>query len=176
MATVQTIVQTERLILRPHRLDDFATYATYRADPQLMRYFRSGPIKEEDAWSGFRGIFGHWELMGYGNWAIEERASGRYIGNLGFTDKKRVTSHPASGAPEMGWLLCAAAQGKGYATEAINAALAWARDHFGQGARVVCVIDIGNAASQRVADKCGFKHFADAERDGHKRFVYEQVL
>jgi RimJ/RimL family protein N-acetyltransferase len=171
-----TTFSTERLILRPHHLDDFATYATYRADPELMRYFRSGPIKEEDAWSGFRGIFGHWELMGYGNWAIEERASGRYIGNLGFMDKRRDPSHPASGAPEMGWLLCADAHGKGYATEAINAALAWARDHFGKGARVVCVIDTDNAPSLRVAGRVGFKEIARAEYGGHKRVILEQML
>jgi RimJ/RimL family protein N-acetyltransferase len=167
-------VETPRLILRAHTLEDFATYASYRADPMLMRYFRSGPIDAEDAWSGFRGIFGHWQLMGYGNWAIEER--GAYIGNVGFTDKKRLASHPASGAPEMGWLLAASAHGKGYATESVSGALGWARAHFGAGARVVCVIDTGNIASQRVADKCGFKHFANAERDGHKRFVYEQSL
>jgi RimJ/RimL family protein N-acetyltransferase len=169
-------VQTERLILRPHCLADFATYATYRADPELMRFFRSGPINEEDAWSKFNGIFGHWELMGYGNWAIEERASGAYIGNLGFTDKKRIASHPASGAPEMGWLLCASAHGKGYATEAINAALGWGRDHFGQGARVVCVIDTDNAASQRVAARVDFKQFANIDDGRYKRFAYERIL
>jgi RimJ/RimL family protein N-acetyltransferase len=169
-------VQTERLILRPHRLEDFATYATYRADPELMRYFRSGPIGEEEAWSKFQSIAGHWQLMGYGNWAIEDRASGRYIGNLGFTDKKRPSSHPASGAPEMGWLLCADAHGRGYATEAISAALAWSRDHFGKGARVVCVIDTDNAPSQRVAARVGFKQFANIDDGRYKRFAYERTL
>jgi RimJ/RimL family protein N-acetyltransferase len=169
-------IQTARLILRPHTLEDFATYASYRANPELMRYFRSGPIKEEEAWTGFRAIAGHWELMGYGNWAIEERASGAYIGNVGFTDKKRIASHPASGAPEMGWLLCASAHGKGYATEAINAALAWARDRFGKGARVVCVIDTDNAPSQRVAGRVGFRQFANIDDGRYKRFAYERIL
>jgi RimJ/RimL family protein N-acetyltransferase len=114
--------------------------------------------------------------MGYGNWAIEERASGAYIGNLGFTDKKRDPSHPASGAPEMGWMLCADAHGKGYATEAINAALDWARDRFGKGARVVCVIDTDNAASQRVAARVGFQKFANIDDDRYKRFAYERIL
>ena len=169
-------VETERLILRPHKLEDFATFATHRADPAVMRYMRSGPIDEEEAWSKFQSMAGHWQFLGYGNWAIEEKASGTVIGSLGFSDKKRPASHPASGAPEMGWLLGPSPQGKGYATEAVLAALVLAREHFSAGARVVCVIDTANIASQRVAAKCGFRQFANAERDGHKRFVYERNL
>lgn len=170
------LIETERLILRAHTLDDFATYAAYRADPAVMRYMRSGPIDEEEAWFKFHSMVGHWQFVGYGNWAIAEKSSGRYIGTLGFSDKKRPASHPASGAPEMGWSLGTSAHGKGYATEAVNAALDWGRAHFGKGARIVCVIDTDNAPSQRVAARVGFQQFANIDDGRYKRFAYERIL
>src|ERR1700743_1773078 len=102
---------------------------------------------------------GHWDLLGYGSWAIAEKASRHFIGPLGYADKKRPAEHPASGAPEMGWALAVSAHGKGYASEALKASLAWGFDFFGP-ARVVCVISDDNAASLRVAEKHGFRQFA----------------
>jgi RimJ/RimL family protein N-acetyltransferase len=118
---------------------------------------------------------GHWQLLGYGTWAVEEKASGELIGNVGFAEKKRPKGHPASGAPEMGWSLAYAGHGKGYATEAVHAALIWGHEHFGTR-RTVCVINTENTASIRVAEKCGFRRFAHAERYGKPRFVLERTL
>src|ERR1700753_105126 len=95
---------TDRLILRAYRLEDFPAFAAQRADPVVMKYMGKGDLLSgEEAWSKFQSIIGHWALMQYGSWAIEE--SGRYIGSIGFSDKKRPPDHPASGAPEMGWAL-----------------------------------------------------------------------
>ena len=169
-------LETSRLILRGYAMDDFAAYAAMRADPQVMRFLGKGETyTEEESWSKFLQTIGHWYAMGYGTWAIEERASGAVIGNVGFTDKKRPAGHPASGAPEMGWLLAAEAQGKGYATEAVQAALAWGRTHFGP-VRVVCVISDDNQASIRLAEKGGFRRFAAASRYGLPRLVFERLL
>jgi RimJ/RimL family protein N-acetyltransferase len=170
------VIETERLILRGHRLADFPAFAAMRADPVVMKYLGKGDLlDEEEAWLRFQSIAGHWQLKGFGTWAIEERASGVVIGNLGYTDKKRPPSHPASGAPEMGWSLTSSAHGKGFASEALRAALAWGRMHFGP-ARVVCVISDDNAASLRVAGKHGFKQFATASRYGLGRRVFERLL
>ena len=171
------ILSTPRLVLRAHTLADFAAYAAERADPVVMRYMGKGDLlTEEESWTRFVGIPGHWDLLGYGNWAVEEKATARRVGIIGFTDKKRPPEHPASGAPEMGWSLAAAAHGKGYATEAVQAALAWGRDFFRPGARIVCVISTDNAASIRVAQKCGFQQFATASRYGLGRLVFERTL
>jgi RimJ/RimL family protein N-acetyltransferase len=170
------VVETERLILRGHTLNDFPAFAAMRADPVVMKYLGKGDLlDEEESWLRFQSIAGHWHLKGFGTWAVEERASGAVIGALGYTDKKRPSSHPASGAPEMGWSLAASAHGKGYASEALRAALAWGRAHFGL-ARVVCVISDNNAASLRVAEKHGFKQFATASRYGLGRRVFERML
>lgn len=170
-------LETPRLVLRKYAVDDFAAYSAMRADPRVMQFIGKGDtLGEEDAWVKFLQTIGHWQLMGYGTWAVIEKASGDLIGNVGFADKKRPPEHPASGAPEMGWLLAAGAHGKGYATEAVRAALDWAATHLCSGGRVVCVISTENAASIRVAEKCGFRQFATASRHGRGRLVFEQTL
>src|ERR1700761_7014108 len=93
---------TDRLILRAHKLEDFPAFAAQRADPVVMKYLGKGDLlSEEDAWAKFQSISGHWQMMSYGSWALEEKSSGEYIGSLGYSDKKRPSEHPASGAPEM---------------------------------------------------------------------------
>lgn len=169
-------LQTPRLILRTPAHADFPAYAAQRADPAVMKYLGKGDVlSEEEAWSKFQSMIGHWRMLDYGTWAIEEKASGSVIGFLGFSDKKRPAEHPASGAPEMGWSLAASAHGKGFASEALKAALLWGHDVFGP-ARVVCVISTGNTASQRLAGKHGFIQFATATRYGLGRLVFARNL
>jgi RimJ/RimL family protein N-acetyltransferase len=170
------VVETERLILRGYTLEDFSAYAAMRADPAMMKFIGMGEtIDEGEAWTNFRVMVGHWQLMNYGPWAIVEKASRTLIGNIGYSDKKRPASHPASGAPEMGWALTPSAQGKGLASEALRAALTWGRDYFGPR-RVVCVISDGNDASARLAERHGFKQFATARRQHLGRRVFERTL
>jgi RimJ/RimL family protein N-acetyltransferase len=171
------VVDTQRLILRAHTLEDFSAFAAQRADPVVMKYLGKGDLlSEEEAWLRFQSIAGHWALLGWGTWAVEDKARGVYIGSIGFADKKRPAEHPASGAPEMGWSLCAAAHGKGYASEGVKAAIDWGQNHFGGGARVVCVISDDNLASIRVAQKNGFVQFATATRHGLGRKVFQRQL
>jgi RimJ/RimL family protein N-acetyltransferase len=169
-------LQTGRLVLRGHVEHDFPAFAAMRADPVVMRFLGKGDIlTEEESWKRFLGVMGHWALNGYGTWAVEERTTARLIGSLGYADKKRPAEHPASGAPEMGWSFVAAAHGKGFASEALTAALVWGRQHFGP-ARVVCVIADDNAASVRLAERHGFRQFARASRYGLGRRVFERQL
>ncbi len=99
---------------------------------------------------------GLWSLLGYGYWAIEEQASGRCIGDIGYADFKRDIIPPLDDRPELGWVLASDVHGKGYATEALTAVMAWGRAHFGQH-QSVCIIAPENAASIRVATKAGFQ-------------------
>ncbi|HUB84510.1 MAG TPA: GNAT family N-acetyltransferase [Rhizomicrobium sp.] len=169
-------LHTPRLILRMPARTDFPAYAMQRADPVVMKYLGKGDLlSEEEAWSKFQGMIGHWQMMDYGTWAIEEKVSGSVIGFLGYSDKKRPSDHPASGVPEMGWSLASSAHGKGFASEALTAALGWGREFFGP-ARIVAVISDGNIASLRVAEKHGFRQFATATRYGLGRKVFERML
>ena len=97
-------------------------------------------------------------MLGYGSWAIDESASGQFIGGIGFNNSKRDRGEALKDILELGWMFTASASGKGYATEALQAVLAWGRTHFGS-ARVIAITAPENFASMRVAQKCGFNEF-----------------
>ncbi|MEI9996837.1 MAG: GNAT family N-acetyltransferase [Rhizomicrobium sp.] len=152
------VLETERLILRGHRAEDFPAYAAMWADPAVTRFIGGMPLTEEEAWAKFMRIFGHWALAGYGFWSVHETGGPR-VGEVGFLDARRDISPSMHGIPEVGWAFAKAAQGKGYATEAVRAALAWGEQCFGQ-TRFACIIAPQNAASLNVAAKTGFREVA----------------
>jgi RimJ/RimL family protein N-acetyltransferase len=143
-------LETERLLMRMWREDDFEAYAEICADPEVMRYLGGKPLSRLDAWRNMAMMVGHWHLRGYGHWVVEEKASGKFIGRIGFLN--------GEGWPgfELGWTLARHAQRKGYATEGARRALEYAftkmdRDH------VISLINPPNAASIRVAERLGEK-------------------
>lgn len=168
------VIETERLLLRGYRGEDFAFFRDMWADPQVVRHIGGKPRLEEETWTKFLRMIGHWRVMGFGFWAVEEKASGSLIGEVGFCDFRRDMSPSNRGEPEMGWVLASAVHGKGYATEAVRAALAWGDDHLA-GARMSCIIGPENAASIRVAEKCGFKQTARAVYHGEEILLFHRV-
>ena len=148
-------LQTERLILRPHRREDFDHCAAMWANPDVVRYIGGKPFTREEVWARLLRYAGHWQWLGFGFWALEEKATGGFAGELGFAEFMRDLDPPIVGTPEIGWVLAPPAHGKGYATEAVRAAVAWGDVKFNSG-RTVCLIDPENLASIRVAQKCGF--------------------
>jgi RimJ/RimL family protein N-acetyltransferase len=150
------VVETERLRLRGHRADDLQACMAIWSDPEVVRYIMPKPLGLEDVWARLLRYVGHWALLGYGFWAVEEKATGEMIGDLGMAEFKRDVVPQFDRLPELGWVLARKAQGKGYATEAVSAALRWGETVLG-ASRMVCLIDPGNAASIRVAEKCGFR-------------------
>jgi RimJ/RimL family protein N-acetyltransferase len=155
MVTVP-VIETERLRLRGHRIEDFAPCAAMWADPVVTRYFGGKIFTEEEVWTRVLRYVGHWQWMGFGYWAVEEKATGRFAGELGFADYKREIQPSIQGIPEAGWVLVSDAHGKGYATEAVRAVVAWGESRFGN-VETVCLIHPDNRASIRVAEKCGYR-------------------
>ncbi|MEQ8355462.1 MAG: GNAT family N-acetyltransferase [Kiloniellaceae bacterium] len=154
------VLSTERLILRGHRLDDFQSCASLWNDINVTHFITGKASTPAESWSRLLRYAGHWALLGYGFWAVEERATGRFVGDVGLADFKRDIRPDFGGAPEVGWVLATWAHGKGYATEAVTAALHWSTTNR-RTQRHVCMIDPENAASRRVAEKCGFAPFAE---------------
>jgi RimJ/RimL family protein N-acetyltransferase len=153
--TTIPLLETARLHLRPHRIHDFPACAAMWADAGVTRFIGGRPFSEEETWARFLRYAGHWSYLGYGYWAIEERESGEFIGEIGFADFKREIEPSIKGTPELGWALLPRVHGRGFATEAVQAALQWGQD-FLASPRVVCLIHPHNAQSIRVATKCGF--------------------
>lgn len=169
------VIETDRLVMRGHRLEDFAAYAAARADPAVIRYAGGKPLSEEEAWARFLRVIGHWSLLGFGFWAVEAKASGRPIGEVGFVNFKRDTEPRLGDAPEIGWLLAAEAHGQGYATEAVRAALDWGAVRFGP-VRSVCLIHPDNAPSLRGAENCGYAESGSATYEGKPAVLLSRTL
>jgi RimJ/RimL family protein N-acetyltransferase len=103
---------------------------------------------------------GLWDFLGYGYWALEERETGRYIGQIGFADFKRGLVGFDGHYPEAGWVLHPDSAGKGYATEAMLAACGWLDDQD-SWPRSFCIISPDNRQSLRVANKLGYRYVLD---------------
>ena len=155
------VIETPRLLLRAHRLDDFDAYAAMWADPDVTRFIGGKPLSRELSWARLLRKAGYWPMLGFGFWAIEERASGNLIGELGFLELRRELTPSIEGTPEVGWGLIPEAQGKGLASEALQAVLAWGDAHF-SGADFVCIISPDNTRSIAVAERFGFREDARA--------------
>ena len=167
------VIETDRLIMRGPRISDFDHCAAMWADPDVVSYITGTPLPEEDAWNKFLRATGHWAMMGFGYWMIEEKATGRFIGEVGFADFKRAIDPSIKGIPEIGWVLVSAAQGKGFASEAVRAALTWGEAHF-LPVRTVCLIDPDNAPSIRLAGKFGYEELTRTTYKDHPIIIFQR--
>ncbi len=167
------VIETPRLILRGHTAEDFAAGCRLWGNADVTRFIGGSPQKPEDVWARLLRYAGHWTMLGYGYWLVEERATGRFVGDVGFGDLRRDTTPSFIGTPEAGWVLMPSAHGQGYASEAVSAMLAWA-DARGMN-RTVCIIAPENAPSIRVADKLGYRLFADGTYRGNPTRIFERI-
>jgi RimJ/RimL family protein N-acetyltransferase len=145
---------------------DLDAYAEMLGDVEVMRYIGEGkPAERWEAWRNLAMMLGHWQLRGYGLWAVEERASGQFVGRVGFWNP--------DGWPgfEIGWMLRRACWGRGYATEAARAALRVGFTQMEQQ-QVLSLIRPENHASIRVALRLGERLDGQTDIGGRPALVY----
>jgi RimJ/RimL family protein N-acetyltransferase len=139
-------LHTDRLILRAQRPDDTKPLIRAYSDDSFSRFItRQGRgLGRAEAWHAIAYVAGSWQTAGYGQWIVEERATGTPVGRIG--------PWAPEGWPdfEIGWAIFPGHQGKGYAVEGAAAAFIWAHEALGRG-HVVHLIDPLNEASERVA-------------------------
>jgi RimJ/RimL family protein N-acetyltransferase len=159
-------LETERLLLRPLRDDDIDAYAAMCADPEVMRYIGGRTVlSRADAWRQMAMFVGHWQLRGFGMWAVEERASGSFVGRVGL--------HFPEGWPdrELAWTLARPYWGRGFALEAAQAVLAHAFGPLGWD-RVISLIDPDNIRSIRLAERLGERLEQEVMLRGYRLYLY----
>lgn len=149
------ILTTQNLILKPHVASDFEPLARLWGNADFRRYVSPQPMDPETVWLRLLRDIGHWQVFGYGNWAIRQPEDDTLIGSVGLFDYHREVT-PRLDAPELGWGLDPAFQGRGYAFEALSAVLSFA-DSGLKLARTQCMIDEANTPSIRLAQKAGFR-------------------
>jgi RimJ/RimL family protein N-acetyltransferase len=140
-------LETERLRLRAWRAEDCVPFAEMCADDALMRYV-GGVMDPIAAWRRMAAYAGHWQLRGYGPWALEEKATGRFAGYSGVFEP--------DGWPEreINWGLARPFLGRGLVTEAARRAREWAYRELGLKTIASC-IDLDNWPSIAVATRLG---------------------
>jgi RimJ/RimL family protein N-acetyltransferase len=148
-------IETERLILDAHTIDDFEALAAMWAEAEVVRHITGRPSTLQESWMRLLRYGGLWPLLGYGFWAVREKQTGRFVGDVGFADFHRQIEPPITGAPEAGWVLATWAHGRGFATEALGAALSWL-DGQTSIERSVCLIAPENRVSIRLAERSGY--------------------
>jgi RimJ/RimL family protein N-acetyltransferase len=173
-APIPVRIETERLVLRVLEHKDFEDYAAMMAEAGSFRFSERGPMGRDEAWTRLLRHVGHWAVLGWGLFAVEDKATGRFVGEVGLGDFRRCLATPYDSAPEAGWTIAPEWQGRGYATEAMQAALAWIRERLG-AERTVCLIHADNAASLRVAAKLGFRTFAHCRYRGYDALLLERM-
>jgi [ribosomal protein S5]-alanine N-acetyltransferase len=150
-------VTTERLLLRPFRESDLDRYHDALGQPEVFESLgQPRPPSRDDAWEQMAVFLGQWELRGTGQWALEERATGRLIGRAGLHQPERV-DWPGL---EVGWTLHPDAWGHGYATEAGRAAIDYAFEVLRRD-EVVSIIAATNTRSQAVATRLSLRWVED---------------
>jgi RimJ/RimL family protein N-acetyltransferase len=157
---------SRRLVLRMFCESDLDAYAAMCGDPEVMRYLGDGhPLTREEAWRNMALVLGHWELRGFGLWAVVERATGLLAGRVGCWQPE--------GWPglEIGWALRREFWGRGYATEAAHTVLA---DTFTRlrHPRLISLIHPSNGSSIAVALRLGMWRESQTEVMGHTALVY----
>ncbi len=171
-AAAVPLLDTERLTLRCPWRDDLEDSVALRRDPEVCRFI-GGPLGREEVWARMLRHLGHWAALGYGNWVVRERQSGRFVGEIGLFDLQRQMV-PALDAPEAGWVLAPWCHGKGFATEAVAAVLAWSEQAL-RAPRIVCIINPENTPSLKVAARCGFTRYAETTYHGAPILLMERA-
>jgi RimJ/RimL family protein N-acetyltransferase len=161
----EIIIESDRLILRMFREEDFEAYAKLTADPEVMRFLGGKTFDRLEAWRHMAFLVGHWHLRGYGHWAVEEKASGNLVGRIGFLNPAEWPGF------ELGWTLAREYWGRGYATEGARRALKYGFDELDRP-HIISLIHPDNNSSIRVAERLGEKVEGKTQLLGHEVLIY----
>jgi RimJ/RimL family protein N-acetyltransferase len=159
-------LDSPRLSLRMFRESDLDAYAEMCGDPNVMRFLGDGhTLTRPEAWRNMALVLGHWQLRGFGLWAVEERATGLLAGRVGCW---RPEGWPGL---EIGWALRRPFWGRGYATEAALAALNYAFHRLKQS-HVISLIHPDNGPSIAVALRLGMRMEGYTQVMDHSVLIY----
>ncbi len=165
-ATLETVLETDRLALREMSLDDLDFVATTLADPQVMRFYPKCYSREESA-GWIERQFERYARDGHGLWLVLERETGQPVGQVGLT----VQQVDGVTEPEVGYLVRHPFWRRGFASEAAAAT----RDHAFRELglpRVISLIRPENLPSQGVARRIGMKSERHALHAGIEHLVF----
>lgn len=166
-------LETTRLLLRPHQVDDYPDMLRLWSSPDVTRFTAGNrPSTEEEVWQRLLRYAGSWPLLGFGYFAIKLKNTGEFIGEAGLADFHRQIEPPLDGQAEAGWALMPDSWGNGYAREALTSILGWYAT-VEDRRPVACIINPENTVSIRLACDLGFKQKTITEYNGNPCLMME---
>ncbi len=147
---VPTEVETERLVLRQFKEDDWVDLHQHYSDAEATRYTYGRAFSEGETWRTMCGMIGHWQIRGYGPYAVEEKDTARVLGTVGFWYPNDWPS------PEIKWALAKPFWGQGFASEATRAIQNIGLQHL-PDIKLISLIHQQNSASIKLAENVGAK-------------------
>jgi len=162
------MIETERLILRLHERRDLDAYAAFRSELPVES------VRRDAAWTRLLRSIGHHSLFGFGNLLAFDRATGDLVGEAGFNYFERGIGPDFDSAPEAIWTIAKSHQGKGLATEAMQAIVAWFDATIGI-TRTVAMVDSPNSPSLRLAERLGYRRFRETTFDERLMILFERL-
>jgi len=153
-------LETERLVLRSWRKEDFQAQYAIVSDPDVMRHFSGPTMTREDSWRRMLASVGSWPVRGFGGWAVTRKADGKLVGMASLFNAWRALEPEFGDEPEMGWIFATEVHGQGIASEACRAVLDWAEANL-PPTPVWAIIAPGNEPSFRLAERLGFERFGE---------------
>jgi len=166
-------IATERLILRAWTKADFRPWFDIMQHPEVHKHFGPTPSSLEDVWRRLLAAVGGWQLLGFGTWAVERKADGKLIGNVGLFNAWRDLEPEFGETPEMGWIFAADTHGQGLALEACRAAIGWAEGSL-DPTPLWAIIAPANEPSLKLAARLGFEHHNDTSYHGEATAVLKR--
>ncbi|MDK2123585.1 GNAT family N-acetyltransferase [Parachitinimonas caeni] len=157
-------LDTSRLLLRQFKHDDWVGLHDHYSDAECTRFTFRRALTEGESWRAMSSMVGHWTLRGYGPYAVVERSTGKVAGAVGLWYPNDWPE------PEIKWALARQFWGRGYASEAVRAVQAPARQHLGKAP--ISFINAENEPSIRLALAVGATHEKTVEFRGSPWHVY----
>jgi RimJ/RimL family protein N-acetyltransferase len=161
----EPVLVTERLELWRPRAGDREGLRALIEPPKVRRFLGGMDPDDHDVFMRLLRNAGSWSLYGYGTFSVRERGKTGIVGNCGVFHSWRGFGRGLDDVAEAGWIIGQSAWGRGYAQEAMQAALAWfEREHGGKA--TLCMIEEGHLASEAVAAKLGYEPCDRYEEQG----------
>ena len=158
-------IETQRLVLRTFKEDDWIDLHQLYSDPKCTQYTIQRTLTEGESWRTMAGMIGHWQLRGYGPYAVEEKSTGKVLGPVGLWYPNDWPE------PEIKWAISRAFWGQGYASEAARAVKQMAANYV-QEISLISLIYSENERSIKLATALGAKFEKEIEFRGFVAHIF----
>lgn len=170
-----TIIETDRLLLRPHSTIDFDDYTELWSSHSAKGVGISGTfLTPEESWARLLRFIGHWHHFDFGPFVVFDKATSSTVGEVGLAHFHRGNGVSFDPFPEAMWKIHSSHHGKGIGWEASQSVMNWFDERHTHN-RTVCMISPDNLPSLRVATRLGFHRYSEILYNKRAVILFERI-